>query len=167
MDTSPNEIGTEAQQFSRITLATTILFVSVTLITATLGFVFDSPIARGLAYLWGGLLLPITIFSHYAALRGHLDRAVGLVSTVWYLIALCMIMVGERMYGVMIVTATLPILMVLPFASQAMFRRLIVGSILLIAAGTLAVTVRVASVLVTFLPGTATSALNFALLSVG
>ena len=39
------------------------------------------------------------------------------------------------MYGVMIVTATLPVLMVLPFASQTMFRWLMVGSILIIAAG--------------------------------
>jgi signal transduction histidine kinase/CheY-like chemotaxis protein/HPt (histidine-containing phosphotransfer) domain-containing protein len=131
------EIGSESQQFSRITLVTTALFGAVTVITFILGIAFDSWIASALSAFWGLLLLPITILSHFAARRGHLDRAVALVTSVWYLIAFCMILVGERMYGVMIVTATLPVLMVLPFASQSMFRWLMVGSILIIASGSI------------------------------
>tara|TARA_R110001599_G_scaffold353881_1_gene602051 strand:+ start:29951 stop:33337 length:3387 start_codon:yes stop_codon:yes gene_type:complete len=133
-----SESGSESRQFSRITLATTALFTAVTVIVWGLGFLFDSPIAFGLGVLWACLLLPVTVLSHFAAIRGHVDRAVALVTTVWYLIAFCMIIVGERMYGVMIVTATLPVLMVLPFASQSMFRWLMVGSILIVATGSIA-----------------------------
>ena len=133
-----SEISSESQQFSRITLAASSLFLAVTVITIGLYIVFDSPIALALAILWGGLLMPLTFLAHFSALRGHLDRAAVLVTTVWYMIALCMIFVGERMYGVLIVTATLPVLVVLPYASQSMFRRTMIGSFLIIAAGSVA-----------------------------
>jgi hypothetical protein len=132
------EISSESQQFSRITLAASSLFLAVTVITTGLYFVFDATIALALAILWGGLLMPLTFLAHFSALRGHLDRAAVLVTTVWYMIALCMIFVGERMYGVLIVTATLPVLVVLPYASQSMFRRTMIGSFLIIAAGSVA-----------------------------
>ena len=135
MSNSPGDNSQEAQQFARITFVTTLVFLVIGIISSALGIVFHSPIANGLGILMIGVLMPIAIFAHRAARRDHLDRAVALVATIWYMIAFCMIIVGERLYGVLIVTATLPVLMVLPFVSQSMFRWLIIGSILLIAAG--------------------------------
>ncbi len=43
-----NELSTEAQQFSRITLITTILFIGSGLVSTVLGLLFQSPIAGGL-----------------------------------------------------------------------------------------------------------------------
>ncbi len=137
MTSTSYEISSESQQFSRITFITAILFLTVGSISVVLGLLFNSPIAAGLGILIGVLLLPLSFYSHYEARRGNLDRAVALVATVWYLISFGMIIIGERLYGVLIVTATLPVLMVLPFVSQSMFRWLIVGSILLIAAGSI------------------------------
>jgi signal transduction histidine kinase/CheY-like chemotaxis protein/HPt (histidine-containing phosphotransfer) domain-containing protein len=135
LDHRVKEISLESQQFSRITLSTAILFLTVGSIALFLDFFFHSPIARLIGIFLSGIALPLSLFAHLQARGGNLDRAVALVSSVWYLISFMMIVVGERLYGVLIVTATLPVVMVLPYASQAMFRRLIVGSILLIAAG--------------------------------
>jgi signal transduction histidine kinase/DNA-binding response OmpR family regulator/HPt (histidine-containing phosphotransfer) domain-containing protein len=135
VDHSSNTISSESQQFSRITFITAILFLTVGSISVGLGLLFHSAIADALGVLIGAVLLPLSFYAHYEARRGNLDRAVALVATVWYLISFGMIIIGERLYGVLIVTATLPVLMVLPFVSQSMFRWLIVGSILLIVAG--------------------------------
>lgn len=128
-------VSDESRQFSRITLITTILFFTVGSIAIVLDVVFESPIARGVGIFLSGIALPLSVFAHVQARRGNLDRAVALVSSVWYLISFLMIVVGERLFGVLIVTATLPVLMVLPYASEKMFRGLIIGSILLIAGG--------------------------------
>ncbi len=135
MDKANTELSAEAQQFSRITFVTTLLFVTVGSIASVLGLFFKSPVADGLALTIILVLLPLCIFAHRQARRDNLDRSVALVTTVWYLISFFMIIIGERVYGILIVTATLPILMVLPFVSQKMFRWLIVGSIGLIVLG--------------------------------
>ncbi|MCX2976379.1 response regulator [Candidatus Marimicrobium litorale] len=135
MTDTPKGLSPESHQFARITFSTCLLFLAVGSITSGLSFFYSSPVARGLGILIIAVLLPLSILAHFQVKKDYLDRAVALVTVVWYIIAFGMIIVGDRLYGVLIVTATLPVLMVLPFASQAMFRRLIIGSILLILVG--------------------------------
>jgi signal transduction histidine kinase/DNA-binding response OmpR family regulator/HPt (histidine-containing phosphotransfer) domain-containing protein len=131
------QISEEARQFSRITLATCLLFVTVASIAGVLGVWFGSPVAQGLAAVVGLIIMPVAILSHVRVKKDKLDQAVALVSTVWYIISFAMIIVGDRLYGVLIVTATMPVLMVLPYVSQFMFRWVISGSMLLIFVGSI------------------------------
>ena len=131
------QVSNESQQFSSITLVSLILFLTVGSIAIGLSFFFDSPVATGLGAVILLLLLPLCVVAHWQVKKDNLDRAVAFVATAWYIISLGMIIVGDRLFGVLIVTATLPILMVLPFASRSMFRALIVGSVLLISVGSI------------------------------
>jgi signal transduction histidine kinase/CheY-like chemotaxis protein/HPt (histidine-containing phosphotransfer) domain-containing protein len=131
------QLSLEAQQFLTITFTTCIAFFTVGSLSAVISFFFPSPVARALGVVIYFVLLPICILAHLQVRKDNLDRAVALVASVWYLISVGMIIVGERLYGILIVTAILPVLMVLPFVSQKMFRWLIVGSILLILVGSI------------------------------
>ncbi len=126
---------TDSLPFSKITMATCILFFAVGAIATVVTILYSSPVAAGLAAVLIVLLLPLSIVAHLQARKDNVDRAVALVTSVWYLISVAMIIIGERMYGILIVTAILPVLMVLPFVSQSMFRWLIVGSVALISIG--------------------------------
>ncbi|MEH6587075.1 MAG: response regulator [Halioglobus sp.] len=131
------QISSESQQFSTITLITLLLFMTVGSISAVVGFIWVSPVARGLGAVILLLLVPLCMIAHWQVKKDNLDRAVAFVVTAWYVVSFGMIIVGDRLFGVLIVTATMPVLMVLPFASQSMFRGLIVGSILLIFVGSI------------------------------
>ncbi|MDH3992480.1 MAG: GAF domain-containing protein, partial [Gammaproteobacteria bacterium] len=130
-------LSIESQQFSTITLITVLLFLTVGSIATVLGFFFASPVSRGLGVVIMLVLVPLSVVAHLQVKKDNLDRAVALVATVWYIISFGMIIVGDRVYGILIVTATLPVLMVLPFVSQSMFRMLIIASILLILVGSI------------------------------
>jgi signal transduction histidine kinase/CheY-like chemotaxis protein/HPt (histidine-containing phosphotransfer) domain-containing protein len=130
-------LSIESQQFSTITLITVLLFLTVGSIATVLGFFFASPVASGLGVVIMLVLVPLSVIAHLQVKKDNLDRAVALVATVWYIISFGMIIVGDRVYGILIVTATLPVLMVLPFVSQSMFRMLIIASILLILVGSI------------------------------
>ena len=137
MANSTTQVSSESQQFSTITLVSLVLFLTVGSIATVLSFFFDSPVATGLGAVILLLLLPLCVVAHWQVKKDKLDRAVAFVATAWYIISFGMIIVGDRLFGVLIVTATLPILMVLPFASRSMFRALIVGSVLLISIGSI------------------------------
>ncbi len=128
-------ISVESQQFSAITLVTCVVFLMVGIISTVLGILFESPVARALGVLILFVLIPLSVMAHLQVKKDNLDRSVALVASVWYVISFGMIIVGDRLYGVLIVTATMPILMVLPFVSQSMFRKLIIVSILLLLVG--------------------------------
>jgi signal transduction histidine kinase/DNA-binding response OmpR family regulator/HPt (histidine-containing phosphotransfer) domain-containing protein len=134
---TPKQISSESQQFATITLVTAALLLVVGAIAVVLGIFFVSPVARGLGVVLVVILLPISILAHLQVKKDNLDRAVALVTSVWYVICLGMIVVGDRLYGVLIVTATMPILLVLPFASQSMFRVLMLSSMGLILVGSI------------------------------
>jgi signal transduction histidine kinase/CheY-like chemotaxis protein len=104
-------------------------------ISGVLGIFFESPVARALGFAIMLILLPLSVLAHLQVRKDNLDRAVALVASVWYIISFAMIIIGDRLYGVLIVTAILPVLMVLPFVTQSMFRWIIVGSSLLIVGG--------------------------------
>ncbi|MCX2982827.1 response regulator [Halieaceae bacterium IMCC14734] len=137
MNKPDKPVSVEAQQFSNITLATSLLFLTVGLISGSLAIFFGSPVATTLALFVFALILPLAIMAHLQAKKDNVDRAVGLVSSVWYIISVFMIIIGDRLYGVLIVTATLPVLMVLPYVSLLMFRWVISGSIVLIVVGSI------------------------------
>ncbi|NIO41783.1 MAG: hypothetical protein GTO41_17375, partial [Burkholderiales bacterium] len=91
--------------------------------------IYRSPVAWGLAVLIDGILVPMSIITHRWAKQGHIDRAAAALAAVWYAIAVGMIVVGERMYGILLVTATLPVLMNMPYMSQKYLRWLILTSV--------------------------------------
>ncbi|MEH6550922.1 MAG: response regulator [Pseudomonadales bacterium] len=135
MDTRSQAISVEAQMFSRITLATSALFLCVGLLSFVMWLLYKSPVAEGLSILIGPILLPISLISHLQARRGNIELAARMMATVWYFISVGMIVVGERLYGILIVTATMPVLMTMPFVSQRLFKVLILISIALIVMG--------------------------------
>ena len=134
MSTQPDS---ESQQFSTITMITCLLFIAVAITATGLSLFFSSPVAKGLAVIILAVLLPLSFMAHQQTRKGNIDRAVALIATVWYLISVAVIVIGERLYGTLIVTAILPVLMVLPFVSQSMFRWVIVGSVVLIVIGSI------------------------------
>ncbi len=125
----------EAQLFSRITLVSGGLFVVVGSTALILAILYASPVAWGLAILIDGILVPMSYVSYRWAKRGHLDKSALALACIWYSIAIGMIIVGERLYGILLVTAILPVMMNLPYMSQALLRRLIVASVALVLVG--------------------------------
>ena len=134
-DSSVGDPSQEAQQFSRITFVTTLLFLTVGSIAIIMGLIWGSPVAQGLAVLITFFLFPLSLVAHLQARRGNVERAMAFSSLTWYTIATGMIVVGERLYGILIVTSTMPVLVALPFVSQFILRRLIIVSILIILVG--------------------------------
>ena len=137
MDTRIEVISEEAHMFSRITLATCLLYVSVGSLAFIMWLLYRSPVAEGLSILMGLVLLPMSLYSHWQARKGRIELAAMLMATVWYVIAAGMIVVGERLYGVLIVCATMPVLMTMPFVSQRLFKALVLVSIALIVMGSI------------------------------
>ena len=123
--------------FSRITLATSGLFFVVGSVAFVIWMLYRSPVSEGLSILIGPILLPMSLFAHYQARRARIESAAILMATVWYLIAVGMIIVGERLYGILVITATMPVLMCMPFVSQRLFKSLVVVSIALIVIGSI------------------------------
>ena len=81
------------------------------------------------------VLVPLSVFTHRWAKQGRLDIAALAVAGSWYAIATGMILVGERVYGVLLVTATLPVMMNMPYVSPQILRRLILTSFGLVLIG--------------------------------
>jgi signal transduction histidine kinase/CheY-like chemotaxis protein len=131
------KISLEAELFSKITLATLLLFFIVGSICFYFAALYTSPVAKGLTVLIGLILFPLSVVAHRQARRDRIERAVILISVAWYLIAVGVIVVGERLYGVLIVCATMPVLMTVPFVSERLFKRIVVASMLLIITGSI------------------------------
>ncbi|MGB5245912.1 MAG: hypothetical protein WBN34_05130, partial [Woeseia sp.] len=125
----------QSQLFSRITFVSGGLFVIVGAIALVIAFIYHSPVAWGLAILIDGMLVPLSYVTHRWAKQGLLDKSAITLAGIWYAIAVGMIIVGERLYGILLVTATLPVLMNLPYMSQRVLRRLIMTSIGLVFVG--------------------------------
>ncbi len=125
----------EAQLFSRITFVSGGLFVVVGSAALILAILYASPVAWGLAILIDGILVPMSYVSYRWAKQGQLDKSALALACIWYSIAIGMIIVGERLYGILLVTAILPVLMNLPYMSQRLLRRLIVASVTLVLIG--------------------------------
>jgi len=131
----PQNLSLEAELFSRITFATTLLFLIVGSISLFFAVFYQSPVATGLAVLIGPVLFPLSLYAHRLARREAIERSVLVICIVWYSISIGMIVVGERLYGVLIVCSTMPVLMTLPFVSEQVLKRIVSASIFLIIAG--------------------------------
>ncbi|MBT8085445.1 MAG: response regulator [Woeseia sp.] len=127
----------KVQLFTRITLVSGGLFVIVGSIALIIAFAFASPVAWGLAILIDGLLVPMSYVTYRWAKQGELEKSAMALAAVWYAIAVGMIIVGERLYGILLVTALLPILMNMPYMSQRTLRWLMVSSIGLVLIGSI------------------------------
>jgi signal transduction histidine kinase/DNA-binding response OmpR family regulator/HPt (histidine-containing phosphotransfer) domain-containing protein len=138
-DASTDVRSLESIQFSKVTFVSTVLFLIVGSISIGLGLFFASPVAEGLAVVISLVLFPLCLTAHIQAKKGNTDRAVAFSTTAFYVIAIAMIVVGERLYGVLIVTATMPVLIALPFVSQLIFRRLLLVTISIIFIGSIGV----------------------------
>ncbi len=121
--------------FSRITLANGGLFAIVGSISLALAFIYSGPIPWGLSIVTLGVLVPLSVFTHRWAKQGRLDIAALAVAGSWYAIATGMILVGHRVYGILLVTATLPVMMNMPYVSPLILRRLILTSFGLVLIG--------------------------------
>ena len=94
---TPKQLSSESQQFATITLVTGILFLTVGSLAVILGIIFVSPVARGLGVAIVFVILPLAVTAHLQVKKDNLDRAVALVTTIWYLISCGMIIVGDRL----------------------------------------------------------------------
>jgi len=118
----------EATLFSRLSLATSLIFFLVSYICAYLGLSYGSPAANIIAVLSGLVLLPLAIAAYFSARSNNVDRSITLIVSVWYAIGLSMLLVGARFYSTLLVCSIMPVLMALPFVPQKLLRRFIMIS---------------------------------------
>ncbi|MBU2677516.1 MAG: response regulator [Gammaproteobacteria bacterium] len=135
MDDETSKLSLEAQLFSRITFVSGGLFLIVGSIALVVAIIYRSPVAWGLAILIDGFLVPMSWITHRWAKQGLLDRSALTLAGIWYAIAIGMIIVGDRLYGILLVTATLPVLMNMPYMSQRYLRWLMLTSVGLVLIG--------------------------------
>jgi signal transduction histidine kinase/DNA-binding response OmpR family regulator/HPt (histidine-containing phosphotransfer) domain-containing protein/uncharacterized membrane protein HdeD (DUF308 family) len=128
-------LSVEARSFTRITVISGLLFVIVGSLALVLAMLYTSPVAWGLAILIDGILLPLSYLSYRWAKQDRRETSATVLAVIWYAIAVGMIIVGERLYGILLVTSILPVLMSLPYVSQVLLRRLILTSVLLVLVG--------------------------------
>ena len=137
MEKQTKKISLEAKLFSRITLASTTLLVVVGALALFLYFGYHSLVGLGLALFFGLVLVPLALLAHNLARHDRVDRAVILISTVWYLVCLAVMVVGSRLYATSIVVAIMPVLIALPFVSERRLQQIITASLLLIIASSI------------------------------
>ncbi|MEZ5490922.1 MAG: response regulator [Gammaproteobacteria bacterium] len=138
MTTALQQVSEEARLFSRLTLATTVLLAMVDAIAITMALSFGSPVARLIALLVTFVLLPLSIGSHHALRSDRLNFSVSMNLAIWYVLALAVILVGARLYSVMLVCAIMPVLMSMPFVVPRVLQRIIAISLTFLLTGGIA-----------------------------
>jgi signal transduction histidine kinase/CheY-like chemotaxis protein len=138
VNSATTAISEEARQFSRLTLATTILVTIADVLAVWLDIGFGSPVARILVLVLSLLLLPLSLGSHVLARKDRLHISVSLNLAVWYLLALAMMFVGERLYSIMLVCSIMPVLMAMPFVVPRVLQRITVISMVFLISGGIA-----------------------------
>ena len=98
---------------------------------------FDSPTTLILALFIFFLLLPLSLIGHIHARKDNVERGVVWAITVWYLIALAMVLVGSRVYALFAVCTIMPVLIALSFVSERMLQRIILVSLTIIVLGSI------------------------------
>jgi signal transduction histidine kinase/DNA-binding response OmpR family regulator/HPt (histidine-containing phosphotransfer) domain-containing protein len=131
------ELSIEAQLFSRLGLATAVMFAIVGMICVYLTLAYGSPTTAIIGVLVFVLLLPLALAAFYYARHNNVDRSIAFVVAVWYCIAAAMILVGSRLYAVLLVCSIMPVLMALPYVEQRLLQRFIVLSLFFILAGSI------------------------------
>jgi signal transduction histidine kinase len=137
MTNASGAISEEAQAFSRLSFATTILLVITDILATTLAIGFGSPIAQGIALVATFIIIPLSLGSNYFVRKNNLQLSVSLNVGIWYILALAVFMVGGRLYSVMLVCCIMPVMMAMPFVEAKMLQRIIAISLTFILTGSI------------------------------
>jgi len=101
--------------FSRLSLATIVLLFASDMLALTLAVIYESFVARIIAYFITFLLLSMAFGSYRFARRDKVLLSVLINVAVWYFLALCMTLVGGRLYSPILVCSIMPVMMAMPF----------------------------------------------------
>ena len=134
----PEELSLEARLFSRFNIVTIIILLLCVAIATTLAVTFNSPAAKIVAILSALVMLPSSMGAYYSARQGNVQRSILLTVAVWYVLALCMILVGVRFYSILLVTSIMPVIMAMPFVAPHILRRFIAICLFLVIGGSIA-----------------------------
>ena len=138
MNTAATAISEESRLFSRLTLATTVLVAVADVLAVLLDVGFGSPVARIIVLVITLLLLPLSLSSHVLARKDKLQISVPLNLAIWYVLALMVILVGERMYSIMLVCSIMPVLVAMPFVVPRVLQRITIISMIIMISGGIA-----------------------------
>jgi two-component system sensor histidine kinase/response regulator len=132
-----NEISVEAQLVAQICLATIATYLVTTVICAYMIINFNSPTVKLIAGLSVLVMLPLAFAGYIQARKNHHERGVIFCISTWYVLCVCMVVVGLRMYALLIVAALLPVLIAMPFLHARTLQRIMGLSIFFIIVGTI------------------------------
>ena len=132
-----NEISVEAQLVARICVATIATYLVTTVICAYMIINFNSPTVKLIAGLCVLVMLPLAFAGYVQARKNNHERGVIFCVSTWYVLCVCMVVVGARMYALLIVAALLPVLIAMSFLQARTLQRIMVLSIFFIIAGTI------------------------------
>jgi signal transduction histidine kinase/DNA-binding response OmpR family regulator/HPt (histidine-containing phosphotransfer) domain-containing protein len=135
MNTKDKELSVEAQVFSKLSLATAILFAFVGFLMLYMTLAFESPTTLILTPVTFCLLLPISIRSYWQARKDKVESSVLWGISVWLLVALALVFVGARVYALFTVSAILTVMIAMPYVSQRQLQRVILVAFTVIALG--------------------------------
>ncbi len=134
----PGELSLEARLFTRFNLATIIVLLFCIAIALALTVVFNSPTANIILILATLVMLPLSMGAYRLARQDKVQRAITLTVAVWYVLALCMIMVGNRLYSILLVASIMPVMIVMPFVTPDRLQRFIAICLFFVISGSIA-----------------------------
>jgi signal transduction histidine kinase/CheY-like chemotaxis protein/HPt (histidine-containing phosphotransfer) domain-containing protein len=132
-----NDISVEAQLVARISLATIITYFCTASICAYMIVNFNSPTVKLISALCVFVMLPLAFAGYIQARKNNHERGVIFCVSTWYVLCVCMVVVGVRMYALLIVAALLPVLIAMSFLQARTLQRIMVLSIFFIIVGTI------------------------------
>jgi len=136
VDNQNREITTEGQLVARVCLATIVTYLFTLVICLWMNINFHSPTVYLISGLCFFVMLPLACTGYIQARKNLVERGVIFCISTWYVLCACMLVVGVRMYALLIVSALLPVLIAMPFVSARLLQRLLGLSIFFIILGT-------------------------------
>ncbi len=138
MNVQAPSISETARQFSPIALVTIALLLVTDGVAGSLAIGFGSPVAGAITVAVTTFLLPVSIGAYLAARRDRIRLSVSLIVAIWYGLVLVTILVGSRLFSIMLVCSIMPVIMAMPFVLPSMLQKIIVISLTLILTGSIA-----------------------------
>ena len=136
MSDSIADLSVESQLVARISVATIFTYIATLVICLGLSAFYQSPVVYLLAGLCLLVLLPLSGSGYFQAKKGRVERAATLIVATYYVLSLGLLLVGARMYALLIVSSIIPIVIAMPFVSARLVQRIIVLSLGFIFLGT-------------------------------
>jgi signal transduction histidine kinase/CheY-like chemotaxis protein/HPt (histidine-containing phosphotransfer) domain-containing protein len=118
-------------------MATILTYITTFIICAPLIVLYKSPVVILIAVLIVIVMLPLSVAGYRLARKGNYERAVLWCISTWYVLAGLMLVVGARMYALLLVAAIMPTLISMPFTSARYMQRIMGLSIFFIVTGTI------------------------------